>query len=129
MTETRIKQSSIGWLESINIAWLIDNAQFAFIDKFSKNRVSIVTKKKINGSNCFELDNDQYGAIVSAVSIYSSATELDILEKAKTKAEIIEMIDVFYWNWGAIDIINPKTTLKLFWNILRGKCKIVLIKH
>ena len=129
MAETRIKQSK-NW-ETASIAWIIENAQFAFTNKLHKgNRVRIVTKKKIMGYDCFELDNDQHGAIITSMMEYKhDFWQKEIIEFKTHKSKIIEMIDIFYHNWGAIDIVNPKPTLKLFWSILRGNCKIVSIKH
>lgn len=128
MKKVKFKVSA-AWWQTKSIEWIIDNAEFAFTnDSYKGNRVQIVTRKSLQGFNCFEFDNDKHGIIVTSESVYNINYWYALtVKEAKTKAEIIEMLKTFYFEWGASELINPKSSLKSFFNRIRGNHKIVTV--
>lgn len=122
MTKTRFLQSK-NWGSSKNIDWFINNAQFAFTNRgYKGNRVHIVTKESINGFNCFEFDNDRYGIVITSSSTYGPYWE-NIIDRKTT--DVVPMLSEFLITWGAGEFVNPPVTLKLMFNELIGRCKLV----
>jgi len=130
MKKVKFKVSA-AWWQTQSIAWVIDHAQFAFTNSSYKgNRVRIVTSKSLGGYNCFEFDNDKHGIIVTSECVYNINYWYAItVKEAKTKDEIIEMLETFYLEWGSLpnEYINPKPSLKSFLNRIRGYHKIVTV--
>jgi hypothetical protein len=128
MKQIKFQQSYL-WSQSQTIEWIINNARFAFINNLHKgNRVRIVTCPYLGQYNCFEFDNDKYGIIICSESIFSYVNWKDnIVEQRNSREGIIQMLDIFYNEWGADQYINPKPSLKSFFNRIRGYHKIVTV--
>lgn len=126
--QIKIQQSG-NWWQTQDIDWFIENAQFAFTNKLYKgDRVRIVTKKKLDGRNCFEFDYDRYGIYITSASEYSSRFWAQGIIHEQTK-DVVPLLLKFFEDWGCDEFVNPKPSFRLFFNKLFKKCKIVTINY
>ncbi len=125
MTKITFKQSK-NWWQSKDLNWFIENADFAFTNSgYKGNRVSIVTKEKLNGRNCFEFDNDRYGIMITSESEYKHDYWHDLIVERTT--DVIPMLVKFLNQWGAGEFINPKTNIRNIISTIKKNHKSITI--
>lgn len=123
--ETIIFKQSKNWWQSKDLNWFIENADFAFTNSGHKgNRVRIVTKEELNGMNCFEFDNDQYGIMITSETKFSKALGDTIVDSSK---DVVTMLVNFLNEWGAGEFINPKLSIRNIVSSIEKNHKIITI--
>ena len=122
----KILQSRNWWIEK-DLKWIIDNAEFMFLEKHD-NRPHIVTKEKLDGtsSNCFKIGNDYWGILINSHAEYSPFRENYMV---KQTCHVKEFFPEWIKTWSGDEFFNPSNFKVMISNIFRDtKRKDIIIE-
>lgn len=120
----KILQSRNWWIDK-DINWIIENADFMFLDK-GDNRPYIVTKNKLPSSvnsNCFKFDNDKYGILINAHFKYDDHRSRYF---AKTTDLVKENFPLWIQDWCGKDFFSPSEFKVLISNLFNKQKDIII---
>jgi hypothetical protein len=110
MNQITFKQSRNWWTDK-NLDWIIENASFVYTSNVSNNsHPRIVTKETINGMDCFEIDNDRHGIMITSESKFNW-TDLVGVGQVTKNYHVVEFVKEFLIRWGAGEFVNPKPSI------------------